>query len=196
MSLSQQEVTQLLIRWGGGDPAAFDQLMPIVYAELRKMAKRHMSLQSPGHTLQTTALINEAYIRIAGDLGRKWQNRAHFFGFAATAMRHVLVDHARAAHTAKRGGERKPVPLEEAAVFSTDRMGEIVALDDALTALAKLHERQSKVVEMRFFGGLSVEETAEVLAVSPDTVMRDWRAAKAWLYRELRQPLESDSSAQ
>jgi RNA polymerase sigma factor (TIGR02999 family) len=180
-----QEVTQLLVELGKGNDAALDQLLPLVYAELRRMARRYMGMQNPGHTLQPTALIHEAYVRLIGNSDKQWVNRAHFFGVAAKSMRHVLVDHARAHRTAKRGGQRPAVPLEEAIVISGERREEILALDDALTDLAKLNPRQSSVVELRYFGGLSVEETAEALHVSPETVMRDWRAAKAWLYKEL-----------
>lgn len=146
------------------------------------MAGRYMCRQHSGHTLQTTALIHEAYLRLAGDSAKRWENRAHFFAVAAKSMRHVLVDHARAHQTDKRGGEKHALPLDEAIVVSGDRMAEIVALHDALTDLAKLNPRQSQVVELKYFGGLSVEEMAQTLKVSPQTVMRDWRAAKAWLY--------------
>lgn len=179
------QVTQLLAEWSSGNQAAFDQLMPLVYEELHRMARRYMAKQSPGHTLQPTALINEAYIRLADSPGKEWQNRLHFFGVAASAMRHVLVDYARSSRSAKRGGAQKPLPLDERFVVSDQRLAEVVELDDALTALEKLNARQSKVVELRYFGGLSVEETAELVGVSPETVMRDWRAAKAWLHREL-----------
>ena len=183
---SPQHVTQLLVEWGNGNKDALEQLMPLVYAELHRMAKRYMGQQSPDHTLQATALIHEAYVRLANDPGPKsWENRGHFFSVAATVMRHVLVDYARAGTTAKRGGAQRPVPLDEAVVVSSERFAEVVALDDALNELAKLHLRQSKVVELRFFGGVSVEETAKILKVSPETVLRDWRAAKAWLHREL-----------
>lgn len=180
-----QEVTQLLIQWGEGNQAALDHLMPLVYGELRRMARRYMGMQPRGHTLQATALIHEAYVRLTGDSERQWANRAHFFGVAAKSMRHILVDHARAHSTAKRGGPSAALPLEDAAVVSGERREEIIALDDALRDLAKLNPRQSEVVELRYFGGLTVEETAEALHVSPDTVLRDWRAAKAWLYKEL-----------
>src|ERR1051326_6823929 len=144
------QVTQLLAEWGAGDQAAIEKLMPLVYTELHRMAKRYMGQQSPDHTLQATALIHEAYVRLADDPGRKnWQNRGHFFGVAATAMRRVLVDYARAGKSAKRGGEQRSVPLDEAVVVSGDRVAEVVALDDALTVLEKLHPRQSKVVELR-----------------------------------------------
>ena len=185
MTPAPQHITQLLNEWGNGDQAALDRLMPLVYAELRRMARRHMNQQHPGHTLQTTALIHEAYMRLAGDPGKQWENRAHFFGVAAKAMRCVLVDHARSRRSAKRGGAVRPVTLDEGIHTSGDRIAGLIALDDALTDLAKLHPRQCQVIELRFFAGLSVEETAAILKVSPDTVMRDWRAAKAWLEREL-----------
>jgi RNA polymerase sigma factor (TIGR02999 family) len=183
---SPQDVTQWLIAWSQGDQAALDRLMPLVYDELHRMAKRHMARQQPGHTLQTTALIHEAYLRLVGQPAKQWQNRAHFFAVAAQAMRHVLVDYARSRGYQKRGGGARAVSLDEAAIVSHERAAELIALDEALTDLAALHPRQSQVVELRFFGGLSVEETAEVLKVSPDTVMRDWRMAKAWLYNLLR----------
>ena len=149
------------------------------------MARRYMGQQPSSHTLQTTALIHEAYLRLAGHEEKRWENRAHFFGVAAQAMRHILVDYARARNTGKRGGEARTVSLEEAAIVSKERAAELVALDDALAELARLSPRQTRVVELRYFGGLSVEETAEVLKVSVDTETRDWRQAKAWLHREL-----------
>lgn len=182
---SPEEVTQLLIECGQGSRTAFDQLMPLVYAELRRIARHYMGMQGAGHTLQTTALINEAYLRLAGGPSKGWQNRAHFFGVAAKAMRHVLVDHARARRAVRRGGEIRLVPLKEGIELSDERLADLVALDDSLTKLASLSRRQSDVVEMRYFGGLSVEETAQALEISPETVMRDWRAAKAWLYAQL-----------
>jgi len=185
MASTPQQVTQLLVEWGNGNQAALDQLMPLVYAELRKMAKRHMRQQRPGHTLQTTALVHEAFFKLVGESGKQWENRAHFFGVAAQAMRHVLVDYARSAHAQKRGGARQPVTLDEAMAISTERLAEVIELDDCLTVLAKLHPRQSEVISLRYFGGLSVEETAETLKVSPETVMRDWRVAKAWLHTQL-----------
>lgn len=190
--MTSPQMTQLLQEWSQGNQAARDQLIPLVYDELRRMARRYMNQQNPGHTLQTTALIHEAYLRLSGDSGKQWENRAHFFGVAATVMRHVLVDYARANQAAKRGGAAQAVPLDEALTISADRLDEFTALDDALTLLEKLNPRQAKVVELRFFGGLSVDETAEVLKVSPETVGRDWRAAKAWLYQELHR--SSDSS--
>jgi RNA polymerase sigma factor (TIGR02999 family) len=185
MTPSTQRVTQLLIEWGNGNHAALEELVPLVYAELHKMARRYMNQQNPQHTLQTTALIHEAYLRLAGDSAKQWQNRAHFFGVAAKAMRHVLVDHARTSNAVKRGGAVRALRLDEDIDTSGERMGQLIALDDALTDLAKLHPRQSEVIELRFFGGLSVEETSELLKVSPETVMRDWRIAKAWLHGEL-----------
>jgi RNA polymerase sigma factor (TIGR02999 family) len=185
MTPAPHHITQLLKEWGNGGQAALDRLMPLVYAELQRMARRHMDQQRRDHTLQTTALIHEAYMRLAGDSAKRWENRAHFFGVAAKAMRCVLVDHARSRRSAKRGGAVRPVTLDEGIHTSAERMAGLIALDDALTDLAKLHPRQCQVVELRFFAGSSVEETAAALKVSPDTVMRDWRAAKAWLEREL-----------
>jgi RNA polymerase sigma-70 factor (ECF subfamily) len=182
---SPQEITRLLIEWGKGNQSALNQLMPLVYAELHRMARRYMAMQNPAHTLQPTALIHEACIRFVGHSDQQWENRAHFFGVAARSMRHVLVDYARNRGSAKRCGANKRVPIDEAAAISSERTAEIVALDDALTDLAKLNSRQSEVVELKYFGGLTVEETAEALHVSPETVMRDWRAAKAWLYVQL-----------
>jgi RNA polymerase sigma factor (TIGR02999 family) len=180
------QVTGLLIAWSKGDRAALDELTPLIYRELYRMAKRYMSQEHPGHTLQTTALINEAYIRLVGASGITWQNRAQFFSVAAKVMRHVLVDHARKVSSLKRGKDWQPVPIDNAIVISPERIGEMIALDDALSLLEEVHPRQAQVVELRFFGGMSVDEVAEHLKVSPETVARDWRAAKAWLYRELR----------
>jgi len=184
---SPEEVTQLLAEWGRGSQAALDRLMPLVYAELHRMASRYMSRQNAGHTLQPTALINEAYVRLASDEGREWENRAHFFSVAAMSMRHVLVDHARGRRATKRGSGTPLLSLDEAIVISDERTADIIALDDALSELAKLNQRQSEVVELRYFGGLTVEETAQVTKMSPETVIRDWRAAKAWLYSQLSQ---------
>jgi len=185
MTPASQEVSQLLRAWSNGDQDALDKLMPLVYDELRRMAKRHMDRQGPGHTLQTTALIHEAFLRLVDQKEAHWQNRAHFFAVAARAMRHILVDYARARHAAKRGGAAIVVSLDEAAVASDERVAEMVALDDALESLAAVDRRKCQVVELRYFGGLSVEETAEVLKVSPETVARDWRLARTWLLREL-----------
>ncbi len=178
-------VTQLLDRWNHGDLEALDELMPLIYDELRKMARRYMRRQTPGHTLQTTALIHEAYLRMVKQKEKHFENRAHFFGVAAQAMRHILVDYARARQTARRGGGATPISLEEAAIVTQERAAELVAFDDALRELEKLSKRQSLVVELRYFGGLTVDETATVLGVSADTVMRDWSMAKTWLHRAL-----------
>jgi RNA polymerase sigma-70 factor (ECF subfamily) len=182
---SGNEVTELLHQWGGGDPSALDRLLPLVYRELHKMAKRYMRRQDSQHTLQTTAVINEAYLKLAGGAEQNWESRAHFFGVAAKAMRHVLVDHARAGQSAKRGGDMAAVTLDEGMAVAALRPAELVALDDALCGLAELHPRKGQVVEMRYFGGLSVEETAAILNISGETVARDWRFAKAFLEREL-----------
>jgi RNA polymerase sigma factor (TIGR02999 family) len=184
-SLPTPEVTHLLLAWSDGDRAALDQLMPIVYEELRRLARRQLAGERHGHTLQTTALVNEAYLRLVDQNSLRWQNRVHFFAVAARIMRHILVDYARARHNAKRGGRAMKVTLDEAAEVSTERAAEMVALDDALTALAEFDQRKSQIVELRFFGGLSIEETAEALKVSPGTVMREWTLAKAWLQREI-----------
>jgi RNA polymerase sigma factor (TIGR02999 family) len=179
------EVTQLLINWSKGDQAALDELIPLVHAELRRLARHYMARESPGHTLQTSALINEAYIRLIDQQNMPWQNRGHFFGVAAQVMRHILVDHARSHNFAKRGGGARKVPLDDAMIVNDRRADELVALDDALKALATLDPRKSQMIELRFFGGLSIAETAEVLEISPVTVTREWRSAKAWLRREM-----------
>ncbi len=182
---STKEVTGLLIAWSNGDQGALEQLTPLVYSELHRLAHRYLGRERSGHTLQTTALVNEAYIRLI-DLGEvRWQNRAHFFAIAAQTMRRILVDYARARHSDKRGGRAHPVSLDEALEVSDERAADVIALDDALKALAELDQRKSRIIELRFFGGLSIEETAEVLGVSPGTVMRDWTFAKAWLQREI-----------
>ena len=185
MSSSPQEVTQLLIAWSNGDQAALDELIPLVYAELRRVARRYMGRERAGHLLQTTALVNEAYLRLIDANSVQWQNRAHFYAIAAQLMRRILVDYARSHNYVKRGGEAHHLALEEAAVFSVEQAPDLVALDDALKSLAAFDPRKSQVVELRFFGGLGVEETAEVLKVSPRTVLSDWSLAKAWLLREL-----------
>lgn len=184
---SPQEVTQLLIKWSEGSQEALEQLMPLVYAELHRMASRYMATQPPDHTLQTTALIHEAYLRLAHDSDKHWENRAHFFRVAAKSMRQILVDHARGQLAAKRGGKHQELPLDQEIIISGKRMASMVALDDALTDLAKLNPRQTEVVELRYFGGFNVEETADALKVSQETVMRDWRAARAWLHIQLSQ---------
>jgi RNA polymerase sigma factor (TIGR02999 family) len=185
MQITPHQITKLLNDWSNGNPAALEQLMPLVYAQLHKLARRHMQRQNPSHTLQTTALIHEAYLRLAGDSPKEWKNRAQFYGIAARAMRNVLVDHARSRQAAKRGGGWHCVPLEEGISVSDERLIGLIALDQALCRLSELHPRQSQVIELRFFGGLNVEETAALLDVSPETIMLDWRAAKAWLHKEL-----------
>jgi len=182
---SSQEVTRLLRAWSRGDETALEALIPLIYRELRQRAHRYMARERPGHTLQTTALINEAYLRLAGS-PVAWESRNHFFAIAARMMRRILVDHARTRRSLKRGGEGRPVSLDEEHLAGGQPDRDLVSLDDALDALAALDPRKVRVVELRFFGGLSVEETAEVLKVSPQTVMRDWRLAKAWLLREMR----------
>lgn len=178
-------VTDLLVAWRDGDSSALDQLVPLVHIELRRLARRQMSREQAGHTLQTTALVNEAYMRLV-DLSRvQWQDRGHFFAMAARLMRRILVDHARSRRFQKRGSGVRPVSLDQAAEITADRGADLVALDDALQRLAVVDPRKAQVVEMRFFGGLSVVETAEALTVSVETVMRDWRLAKLWLLREL-----------
>lgn len=184
-----QEITQILLSWGKGDQAALDQLIPLVYPELRKMARRYMGRENSAHTLQTSALINEAYLRLIDQQQVEWQDRGHFFAVAAQVMRHILIDHARRRRYSKRGGGAQHVPLDDAAMVNHERAAELVALDDALTGLADFDPRKSQIVELRFFGGLSVEETAEVMKLSPVTVMREWRAAKAWLHREISQSM-------
>ena len=182
---STQEITQLLRAWGAGDEAALDELTRLCYQELRRIALQHMRREQPGHTLQASALVNEAFLRLTDWKNVEWQNRAHFFAMAARVMRNVLVDFARKRERIKRGGDPLMVSLTAAERVSQERSADLLALDEALDALAALSPRQSKVIELRFFGGLTNEETAEVLKVSPDTVRRDWRLAQAWLYREL-----------
>jgi RNA polymerase sigma factor (TIGR02999 family) len=179
------DVTQLLRAWSEGDEQALGILIPLVHKELHRLARRYMTGESPGHTLQTTALVNEAYLRLVDVKKVSWQNRAHFFGVSANLMRRILVDLARSRHSLKRGGDAKTLSLEEGLIVSPERGADVVELDDTLKVLASIDPRRSRVVELRFFGGLSVEETAEVLEVSPETVMHDWKLAKAWLLREL-----------
>jgi len=187
MTAPPQNLTQLLVAWRNGNQAALDQLLPLVYDELHRLAQRYMNQEPPGHTLQTTALVNEAYLRLIDQPEVAWQDRAHFFAVAARIMRHLLIDRARGRKYAKRGGGAYQVALDEAANFSQERAAEFVALDEALQALAEIDPRKSQIVELRYFGGLSIEETAEVLKLSPMTVKRDWKLAKAWLHRELSQ---------
>jgi RNA polymerase sigma-70 factor (ECF subfamily) len=190
---SMQEITQLLLAWSDGDPEALAKLTPLVYAELRRLARRYMNREPPGHVLQTTALVHEAWLKLIDQRRVRWQNRAQFFGVSAQLMRRILVDMARSRNYAKRGGGARQVELEEALSVCRVRDSDLSALDEALSALAAFDARKARVVELRFFGGLSVEETAEVLKVSTDTVTRDWNAAKAWLYRELSRKSSHDT---
>jgi RNA polymerase sigma factor (TIGR02999 family) len=182
---SGSEITQLLRAWNGGDESALEKLMPIVYGELHRMARRYMAHESPGHTLQTSALVNEAYLRLVDSAHANWQNRVHFFAVSAQAMRRILVDWARSRQALKRGGDVRPLQLDDALAVTEEQLVDLVALDDALKALAALDPRKSQVVELHFFGGLNLEETAEALKVSSDTVLRDWKLAKNWLRCEL-----------
>ena len=182
---TSHEITQMLLAWSDGDQAALDKLVPLVYDELRRMARRYMNRESPGHLLQTTALVNEAYVRLIDVHQVKWQNRAHFFAISARLMRRILIDFARRNETLKRGRRANEVSLTDALVVSAKKSADLVAIDDALTTLATLDPRQSQVVELRFFGGLKDSEIAEVLKVSHGTIRRDWRLARAWLHHEL-----------
>jgi RNA polymerase sigma-70 factor (ECF subfamily) len=182
---SPHEVTQLLIDCRNGSQDASNQLFPLVYEELRRLAHRYMSRERPGHSLQTTAVVHEAYLRLIDQNHVQWQNRAHFFAIAAQMMRRILITHAQSRAYAKRGGGTLKVSLDEAAILSRERASELMALDEALTSLTATDPRRSRVVELRFFGGLSNEEIAEVLRISTNTVTRDWNVAKAWLYREM-----------
>jgi RNA polymerase sigma factor (TIGR02999 family) len=185
MAAMQEEITLLLLKWSRGDSSALDQLIPMVYPELRRLARRYMRKENPEHTLQTSALINEAYLRLIDQRAVEWHDRSHFFAVSAQVMRHILIDHARKYSYAKRGAGAKHIALDEVSVLKQERAGEFVALDDALVGLAKIDPRKARIVELRFFGGLTVEETAEVLKLAPITVKREWRAARAWLFREL-----------
>lgn len=184
-SATSMEITQFLLAWNEGDQNALARLVPLIYSELHRLAKHYIEQERPGHLLQPTALVNEAYLRLIDCRNVSWQNRAHFLGISAKLMRRILVDFARSRNCGKRGGAVHPVSLEEAAVVAEERDADFVALDDALTSLAAIDPRKSKIVELRFFGGLSVEETAEVLAISTRTVKREWSLAQAWLHREL-----------
>jgi len=186
------DVTQLLVAWGNGDEAALENLLPLIYSELHRLAQHYMQRESPGHTLQTTALVNEAYLRLVKQKEVNWQNRAHFFAVSAQSMRHILVDMARGRSRQRRGEDAPHLSLDEAMVFSVERASELVALDNALEALAKLDARKSRIVELRFFGGLNTNETAEVLKVSHATVEREWKRAKAWLSCELDRSIISE----
>jgi RNA polymerase sigma factor (TIGR02999 family) len=181
----QVGVTRLLVQWADGDRQAMEDLLPLVYDELRRLAGSYLRRENPGHTLQNTALVHEAYLRLV-DQEVSWQSRAHFFGIAAQMMRRILVDHARTKNAAKRGDGACRVTLDEALVSTESRDVDVLALDQAMNKLAELDKQQSQIVELRFFGGLSIEDTAEILKISPATVKRDWAMAKAWLYREMQ----------
>lgn len=181
----QHEITQLLAEWSGGNQSALDELYPLVYDELHRLARRYMSRERKGHTLQTTALINEAYVRLVDQKNVQWANRSHFFAISAQIMRRILIDHARRHAYAKRGGGAQQVSLDEAAVVTSGIGSELIRLDEALQALSKLDQRRCHVVELRYFGGLNNEEIAGVLNVSENTVTRDWNMARAWLYQQL-----------
>ena len=183
---SSARVSKLLLNWGQGDQGAREALIPLVYDELRRLARRHLRRERPGHTLQSAALVNEAYLRLIRQDQPQWQNRAHFFGVAAHLMRHILVDHARNRMAAKRGAGAPRLTLDPEIALPQQREVDLVALDDALNQLAALDEQQSRVVELRFFGGLSIEETSVVLEISPATVKREWATARAWLQREMK----------
>lgn len=183
--IDSNQITQLLLDWSKGNETALDELLPIVYGELRQMAKRQMRKQPAGHTLQTTELIHEAYLKLAGKDEQKWKNRAHFFGVAAKAMRHILVDYARSKSREKRGGRQDKVTLTENLNSSKERSEDIVALDDALKKLSEIEERKSQVVELKYFGGMTFDEVARVLNISKKTAQRDWRFARMWLLREI-----------
>jgi RNA polymerase sigma factor (TIGR02999 family) len=182
---STNEVTELLLAWSNGEKSALERLAPLVYEELHRLAHHYMSRERPDHTLQTSALVNEAYLRLVDQRRVQCQNRAHFFAISAQLMRQILINHAQSRRCLKRGRGARKVSLDEAIIVSEERGEDVLALDDALNELAKVDPRKSKVVELRFFGGLSVEESAEALDVSPVTIMREWRLARAWLYREL-----------
>ena len=188
---SNPDVTMLLQAWRGGDSQALERLVPLVRTEIHRLAGRHMKRERPGHVLQTTALVNEAYLRLIDWKGVSWQNRAHFLGVAAQLMRHILVDFARKRPLAEGEQEAVHVSLDEARLLAPEKSAEVIAVDDALKALATFDPRKSQIVELRYFGGLSVEETAEVLELAPITVMREWNKAKAWLYRELSKAVAS-----
>ena len=185
MAEPQANVTQLLLQWGHGDRAALDALTPLVYDVLRKLAARYLRRERPGHTLESTALVHEAYMRLIDQRNVHWQNRNQFFGLASELIRRILVDHARARMAAKRGGVHVQLSLDEAIAAPEEKDLDLVALDDALVALATVDQQQSRIVELRYFGGLTIEQTAEVLQISPATVKRDWTVAKAWLKREM-----------
>ena len=190
---SQKDITGLLLDWGSGDKAALERLIPLVYNELRRMAHQYMRRERAGNTLQTSALINEAYIKLVDYNRMRWQDRAHFFAVAAQAMRRILVERARSRGRDKRGGAAQKVSLDEAADLAAEHAGDIIALHDALTELSAIAPRKGEIVELRYFGGLSIDETAEVVGVSAPTVQREWRAAKAWLYRAISEGIRDEA---
>ncbi len=192
MSTVTEEITQLLATWSEGDPQALERLVPLVYPELRRMAKRQMARENPNHTLQTSALINEAYLKLIDRQQTDWESRAHFYAVAAQVMRHILIDHARRHLYDKRGGGAQHVPLEEADIVNDRRAADLVTLDEALNALAKLDPRRSQIIELKFFAGLNADEISEVMNISPSTVQREWRAAKAWLRHTMTDQITSD----
>jgi RNA polymerase sigma factor (TIGR02999 family) len=183
---TSHDVTSLLIDWSKGDRRALEELMPLVYGELRRLAGAHLRRERPSNTLQGTVLVHEAFLRLVNQRGVNWRNRAHFFGIAAQMIRRILVDHARANHAAKRGAGNVKLEIEDGMAVSSQKELDLVGLDDALNRLAAMDERQSRIVELRFFAGLSVEETAEVMGISTPTVKREWSSARAWLYREIQ----------
>ena len=182
---AQLSITQMLLDWSGGDRDALERMMPIVYGELHRLAHRYMNRERPGHTLQTSALVNEAYLRLVDQRSVEWHSRAHFFAIAAQMMRRILVDHARRHRYAKRGAGAVHVSIDQAELISNEPTAEVAALDEALTLLESIDPQQARVVELRFFGGLTIKETAEAMAISVDMVKREWSTAKAWLYREM-----------
>ena len=186
MTVATSELTSLLKDWKQGDATALERLTPLIYDELRRIAHRYAQRERNGHTLQTTALVNEAYLRLAGGEKQDWQNRSHFFAVTAQVMRHILIDYARRRHYIKHGGAVQQVPFEEACLMADERAKELLTLDEALEDLNRLDPRKTRVVELRYFGGLSLEETANALGISVMTVRRDWRAAKAWLYKRIK----------
>ena len=185
LNSASHQITHLLVDWSNGDKFALEQLMPLVYDELHRLARSYMRHQPSGHTFQTTELIHEAYLKLAKQDKRTWENRVHFFGVAAQAMRHILVDHARSKHSQKRGGWQERVTLTDISAVTQDETADIIALDDALKTLTTLDDRKSRVVELKFFAGLTTDEIAQVLKISPETVKRDWRFARTWLLREM-----------
>ncbi len=192
-STAAEQVTQLLLRWSAGERECLDELTPLMEKELRRIAHRHMARERPGHTLQTTALVNEAWLKLVDQSRANWHNRAHFLAVAAGLMRHILVDRARAVCRGKRGGGAVHLPLDEGLVFSSEKSAALVALDEALKDFTRIDPRKAQVVELRYFGGLSVEETAEALNVHPNTVIRDWGLARAWLKHELTRGKSADA---